>query len=74
MPNTYSNSDSNTLADQLQEYLLDIDYPANKRDLLHAAEEQGANDELLALLEQLPEKQYNSWEDVNVAMDDYNIA
>lgn len=50
---------------QVQDYLEGIDYPVNKNDLKKHAKDQGANQEVIDLLDKLPEKDYNSPVDVN---------
>lgn len=49
---------------QIQKYLSDIDYPCEKQDLLDAADVQGADDNVMYTLSQLPEREYNSPNDV----------
>ena len=44
---------------QLQKYLSGVDYPASKQDLLQAAEQQGADENVRSALEQLPDRQYD---------------
>ena len=44
---------------QLQKYLSGVDYPASKHDLLQAAEQQGADENVRSALEQLPDRQYD---------------
>jgi hypothetical protein len=59
---------ANNLAN-VQKYLKDLDYPANKDDLIDHAQEQGIDDDLLEILEQLPdEEEYKSPTEVNQAI------
>jgi hypothetical protein len=44
---------------QLQKHLSGIDYPAGEQDLIDAAREQGADEEVLSTLERLPDRQYD---------------
>jgi hypothetical protein len=44
----------------VQKHLKGMDYPAKKEDLVRHAEQQGAPEEILALLEELPERTYDS--------------
>ncbi|MCU0568866.1 MAG: DUF2795 domain-containing protein [Oculatellaceae cyanobacterium Prado106] len=39
----------------IQKYLKGMDYPAQKDDLIQHAEQQGADQEILDVLEQLPD-------------------
>ncbi|MGL5805083.1 MAG: DUF2795 domain-containing protein [Xenococcaceae cyanobacterium] len=53
----------------VQQYLKGMDYPATKDDLIDYAEEKGAEDEILDLLEQLPEdEEYNTPIELNKAL------
>ena len=51
-------------AAKIQVYLNGIDYPADKNELVDHAEENGAPDEVMAILRQLADKQYTSPADV----------
>ena len=53
---------------QLQKFLGGIDYPAEKRTLLDTARKQGADENAMQVLEQLPEQKYNSPNDVSEAV------
>jgi hypothetical protein len=53
---------------QLQKYLKGVDYPARKEDLLAAAREQGADDDVLNTLEGLSRDEFNSPNDVSEAL------
>ncbi|WNZ26048.1 DUF2795 domain-containing protein [Leptolyngbya sp. NK1-12] len=53
---------------ELQKYLKGMNYPASKDDLIDHAEEQGADDDILDLLEQLPDEEYETPTDVNQAV------
>lgn len=52
----------------VQKYLKGMDYPASKDELIDHAEEQGADDEVLDLLEQLPDEEYETPADVSKAI------
>lgn len=52
---------------QLQKYLGGIDYPAEKDTLITRAEEQGADEQVLETLRQLPVDSFNSPNDVSEA-------
>lgn len=45
---------------QVQDYLEGVDYPANKTDLKKHARGQGADQKIVELINNLPEKDYNS--------------
>jgi uncharacterized protein DUF2795 len=52
---------------QLQKFLSGVDYPARKQDLVDRARQQGADDNVLKTLEQLPRDRFNSPNDVSEA-------
>jgi hypothetical protein len=45
---------------ELQKHLSGVDYPASKDDLLAAAREQGAPDDVIAALEAVQEDEFDS--------------
>ncbi|MBD3736074.1 hypothetical protein AUR59_010590 [Stutzerimonas balearica] len=45
-------------------YLKGIDYPANKQDLLRHARQNGAEQDVVDVLERMPEQQYGNMADV----------
>lgn len=52
----------------IQKYLKGMDYPANKEDLIKYVQEQGAEDDVLEILEQLSdEEEFNSLTEVSNA-------
>ncbi len=53
---------------QIQKFLKGVDYPASKSDLLENAEGQGADEEVRATLEQLPDQEYETPADVSQAL------
>lgn len=53
---------------QIQKYLKHVDYPATKEDLIHEAEEEGADSNVLHTLEDLPEDRFNGPTDVSRAI------
>jgi len=53
---------------QLQKHLKGIDYPASKEDLIAHAKNQGADENALSTLQQLPEEQYETPADVSKAV------
>ena len=48
----------------VSKHLKGIDFPAQKEDLVQHASEQGADQDVIELLEQLPEKEYGNMADV----------
>ena len=52
----------------IQKFLKGMDYPAAKDDLVFHAEDQGADDETLDLLEQLPDQEYETPAEVSKAL------
>ncbi|MEN3297578.1 MAG: hypothetical protein V7642_6831 [Burkholderiales bacterium] len=50
---------------QVQKYLKGVDYPVDKRKLLETARKEGADENILKTLEQLPEKKYDAPVDVS---------
>jgi hypothetical protein len=53
---------------QLQKHLKGMDYPASKEDLLNHAKKQGADENALSVLEQLPDEEYETPADVSKAV------
>jgi hypothetical protein len=49
----------------IQKYLSGIDYPTDKRGLLEAARRNGADESVLNILNELPEKNYSSPQEVS---------
>jgi hypothetical protein len=45
---------------QVQKYLSGLDYPVDKQQIIEKAKAEGAGKEVMAALEQLPERQYDS--------------
>lgn len=54
----------NRLLNETTEYLNEVEYPADKGDLLAAAKSRDAPPEVVAVLEQLPEKTYRTHNDL----------
>jgi hypothetical protein len=50
---------------QLQKYLKGIDYPVNKQQLIETAKKNGADENVLATLQQVPDKKYDAPVDVS---------
>jgi hypothetical protein len=44
---------------QLQKFLGDLDYPATKRDLIQRAQQKGADENTLNVLQEIPDRQYD---------------
>jgi hypothetical protein len=53
---------------QMQKFLKGVDYPASKRDLLEAAERNGADGDVRTTLERLPDEEYQTPADVSQAL------
>lgn len=53
-----ANSPANPI--HLQKFLGGLDYPAGKQDILARARREGADRQALAVLERLPDQQYES--------------
>ncbi|MBE9201479.1 MULTISPECIES: DUF2795 domain-containing protein [unclassified Nodularia (in: cyanobacteria)] len=54
---------------EIQKHLKGVDYPASKQELIQHAQKQGADQDLLSILEQLPENQeYETPTDLNKAI------
>ena len=50
---------------QIQKYLKGISYPTSQQDLVKHALEQGADQDVISVLEQLPNGQYETPADVS---------
>lgn len=53
---------------QVQKFLNNVNYPASKQDLVNTAKQQGASDDVLNTLQQMPGDSYNSPNDVSQAI------
>ena len=53
---------------QIEKFLKGIDYPAKKADLIKRAEQNGADEQVRATLQQLPEQQFDPPADVSKAV------
>lgn len=54
---------------ELQKHLKGVDYPASKEELIEIATEQGADKQLISLLEQLPDdEEYENPAELNKAI------
>ncbi|MGL4314624.1 MAG: DUF2795 domain-containing protein [Sphingomonas sp.] len=51
----------------LAHYLNGVDFPANRDDLREQAEDNGAEDEVLEVIEMMPDEDFESMADVMVA-------
>jgi hypothetical protein len=45
---------------QIQKFLGGIDYPVDKQHLIQKAKEEGADDNVMNILQQLPNREYDS--------------
>jgi hypothetical protein len=50
---------------QIQKFLKGVDYPASKAQLIENAKKMGADENILASLEQLPDKEFQTPADVS---------
>jgi hypothetical protein len=50
---------------QVAKFLKGVDYPASKADLIKRAEQNGADEQIRATLEQLPDQKFDSPADVS---------
>ncbi len=53
---------------QVEYYLKGISFPANKKDIIQQAEDNGADKPVLNILESLRDKEYNSPIDISKAI------
>lgn len=53
---------------QIEKTLGGVDYPASKQDLINHAKKDGANNDVVQILGQIPDKKYNSPIDVSKAV------
>lgn len=53
---------------QLQKHLKGVDYPASKENLINHAKQNGADEDALSALEQLPDEKYETPTDVSKAV------
>ena len=53
---------------QLEKYLKGVDYPANKNDLIKRAEQNGADQQVLDTLKQLPDRTFEGPSGVSKAV------
>ncbi|NJK78511.1 MAG: DUF2795 domain-containing protein [Chloroflexaceae bacterium] len=53
---------------QLQKFLKGMDYPASKQELIDQARQNGADDNVLNTLQQLPDEEYQTPADVSQAV------
>lgn len=53
---------------QLQKHLKGVDYPANKEELIEHAKQNGADENAIAVLEELPDQEYETPTDVSEAV------
>ncbi|WP_048143254.1 DUF2795 domain-containing protein [Methanosarcina horonobensis] len=54
----------------VQKTLKDIEYPAEKRDLVEHARQHDASDDVINAIKNLPDKAYTSAADVNKELED----
>jgi len=59
---------------RVQDFLIDADYPAEKEDLINYAEENAADEEILDVLQRIPDDTYETPADVGEAVADLDDA
>lgn len=52
---------------ELQKHLKGVDYPASKQALIERAQENGAEEDIRSILEQLPDEEFETPADVSKA-------
>ncbi|MDN7025813.1 DUF2795 domain-containing protein [Methanoculleus sp. FWC-SCC1] len=52
----------------VQKYLAGIDYPASRQDLINHAKKNNADQDVISVLGEMPDQQYNSAADVSKAI------
>ncbi|GAB1540395.1 DUF2795 domain-containing protein [Scytonema sp. NUACC21] len=55
---------------QLQKHLKGVDYPVKKEQLIKHAQQNGADDNAISVLQQIPDKDYQAPTDVSEAVGD----
>ncbi len=55
---------------QIQKHLKGVDYPASKQELIEHAQQQDADENVLSLLDQLPEQEFETPAEVSKAIGD----
>jgi hypothetical protein len=53
---------------ELQKHLAGVDYPADRGQLVQAARDNGADEELCRMLEKMPDQQYSGPDKVTEAL------
>ena len=64
MPKTRDDQQAFTSPAQVEKYLKGIDFPATLEDMIEHARENGAPEDVISLLEQMPDREYDSAADV----------
>lgn len=59
---------SNANPVQVQKFLDNVDYPASKEDLISTARNEGADDNVIQTLQQIPDDQFQTPADVSEAI------
>ena len=53
---------------QVQKFLKGVDYPADKNELIQAAKDEGADENVISMLESLPDEEYQTPADLSQAI------
>lgn len=54
--------------EEIMEYLDEVEYPTSRDELVEAAEDSGAEDEVIAILNTLPDNEYTNSQEVSKAL------
>lgn len=55
---------------QVQKFLKGVDYPVSKQDLVEHAKQQGADENVCSMLEQLPDEEFETPAEASKAIGD----
>jgi hypothetical protein len=56
------------LGSKIQEYLKGLNFPASKQDITSKARENGADDNIMSMLQKLPDRMFQSQDDLKNEM------
>jgi hypothetical protein len=54
--------------DQIRQLIGDVKFPVGKSNLVQMAQQKGANDQVIGVLQRLPDKTFNSLQDIQNAL------
>ncbi|KYC39927.1 hypothetical protein WA1_28600 [Scytonema hofmannii PCC 7110] len=55
---------------QVQKHLKGVDYPANREELIKRAQQNGADENAISVLQQIPDREYQAPTEVSEAVGD----